>query len=301
MLELQTLFQDRTTLVIIVGIFGLLVGSFLNVVIYRLPIMLNRQWKAQALEFLAEQECGVSAEQEGNAPTEAESADKFNLVVPRSACPHCGAAVTALQNIPVLSYLFLRGQCASCKRRISPRYPFVELLTSAGFSYCAYVFGADFLLLGALIFTALLIAMSGIDMDHKLLPDQLTYSLLWAGLLFNLLGGFATLQDAVIGALAGYLSLWSVYWLFKLATGKEGMGYGDFKLFAALGAWLGWQLLPLMIIVSAVTGLVLGGGAMLLRKSDKQIPFGPFLAIAGWLAMFFGAHWVDVYLRSLGV
>ena len=291
------LFSDRNTLVVILTLSGLLVGSFLNVVIYRLPIILNRQWRAQAEEYLADQN-NPATDVEDKPASET---PKFNLVVPRSACPHCGATVTALQNIPVLSYVFLRGKCASCKGKISPRYPLIELLTGATFAYSAYVFGPDALLLGALLFTGLLIAMSGIDLDHKLLPDQLTYVLLWSGLLFNLIGGFTNLSDAVIGAIAGYVSLWSVYWLFKLATGKEGMGYGDFKLFAALGAWLGWQMLPLIIILSAVSGLIIGGGAILLRKADKQIPFGPYLAIAGWLAMFFGARWVDMYLRTMGV
>ncbi len=291
---ISQLANDRTLFVVVLSIFGLLVGSFLNVVIYRLPIILKRQWVLQSKEYLTEVNEHKFSDLDQKQP-------RFDLLIPRSTCPHCGTQISALQNIPIASYLLLGGKCRHCKTPISARYPIVEALTAAVFGFSAFMFGVDVLTLGALLFSAMLIAMSGIDLDHKLLPDQLTYILLWSGLLINLIGGFTGLSDAVIGALAGYLSLWSVYWLFKLTTGKEGMGYGDFKLFAALGAWLGWQMLPLIIILAAVTGLVIGGGAMLIRKGDRQIPFGPYLAIAGWLAMFFGAQWVELYLRSMGV
>lgn len=287
---------DRVFFTVAVGILGLLLGSFLNVVIFRLPIILQRQWQAQARELLLEQGHAVEQEYVDGYPSD------YGLVMPRSACPHCGYAIPAWFNIPLLSWLLLRGRCRNCRHRISVRYPLVEALTGAMFAFAAWEFGPDGLLFGAMLFTGLLIAMAGIDWDTKLLPDQLTYLLLWIGLVFNLRNGFVPLNDAVIGAVAGYLSLWSVYWIFKLLTGKEGMGYGDFKLFAALGAWLGWQQLPVIIIIAALAGLVIGGGMMLFsRNSDRQIPFGPYLAIAGWCSLYFGADWMGVYLRAAGL
>ncbi len=287
---------DRIYFTVAVGIFGLLIGSFLNVVIFRLPIILQREWQAQAREMLAETGAKASAPYEDGYP------QQFGLVLPRSACPHCGQAIPGWLNIPLLSWLLLRGRCRHCKNPISMRYPLVEALTGVAFAFAAWHFGSDTMLFGAILFTGLLIAMAGIDWDTKLLPDQLTYLLLWAGLLFNLNSGFVPLNDAIIGTVAGYLSLWSVYWAFKLLTGKEGMGYGDFKLFAALGAWLGWQQLPIIIILAAVAGLVIGGGMMLLSPNkDRQIPFGPYLAIAGWLALFFGQDWMSAYLRASGL
>ncbi|QGX39017.1 prepilin peptidase [Permianibacter aggregans] len=287
---------DRMYFSIAVAVFGAILGSFLNVVIYRLPKILHRQWIGDATELLTEEGLKVS----GSAKQKV--ADDFGLVLPRSACPHCQTPIPAWHNIPIISYLLLRGKCSHCKARISVRYPLVELLTALAFGFSAWQFGFDYLTFGALVFTGLLIAMSGIDWDQKLLPDQLTYSLLWAGLLFNINNGFVPLPAAIIGAVAGYLSLWSVYWAFKILTGKEGMGYGDFKLLAALGAWLGWQQLPLIIILSAVAGLVIGGGMMLLSKDkDRQIPFGPYLAIAGWVSMFFGPNIVGAYLRASGL
>ncbi len=286
---------DRLVFSVAVGIFGLLIGSFLNVVIFRLPIILQRQWQVQAREILADDTLEIQ-------PYCDRYPEQFGLVMPRSSCPHCGYEIPAWLNIPVLSWLALRGRCKQCKRPISGRYPLIETLTALAFAFAAWEFGSDGLLFGAMVFTALLIAMAGIDWDTKLLPDQLTYLLLWVGLVFNLRNGFVPLNDAVIGAVAGYLSLWSVYWIFKLLTGKEGMGYGDFKLFAALGAWLGWQQLPVIIIIAAAAGLVIGGGMMLLsRDSDRQIPFGPYLAIAGWCSLYFGTDWMGAYLRAAGL
>lgn len=250
---------------------GLSVGSFLNVVVYRLPIMLERTWRADAREAL---------ELEAVPPAKA-----FNLMVPRSRCPQCDAPISAWQNIPVFSWLVLRGRCAACNARISTRYPAVEVLTALVSLTVVAVFGYTWDAMFALLFSWLLIAMALIDFDTRLLPDNLTLPLLWLGLLFNSSSGFVDLQSAVIGAAAGYLILWSIYWGFKLLTGKEGMGYGDFKLLAALGAWLGWQALPMVILISSVVGILLGGTVLLIRKSREPIPFGPFLAIAGWVAL----------------
>lgn len=250
---------------------GLSVGSFLNVVVYRLPIMLEGAWRADAREAL---------ELEAVPPAKA-----FNLMVPRSRCPQCDAPISAWQNIPIFSWLVLRGRCAACNARISIRYPAVEVLTALVSLTVVAVFGYTWDAMFALLFSWLLIAMALIDFDTRLLPDNLTLPLLWLGLLFNSSGGFVDLQSAVIGAAAGYLILWSIYWGFKLLTGKEGMGYGDFKLLAALGAWLGWQALPMVILISSVVGILLGGTVLLIRKSREPIPFGPFLAIAGWVAL----------------
>ena len=250
------------------------VGSFLNVVIYRYPIILDREWRSQAREILE---------------LEPERQEKFNLSVPRSRCPSCGTQITWYQNIPVLSWLFLRGKCANCQAPISARYPFVELATALLSLAVLATFGFTLFGFAATIFTWLLIALTMIDYDTKLLPDQLTYPVLWLGLLVSTFGGVVYLPDAVIGAIAGYLFLWSTYWAFKLLTGKEGMGYGDFKLLAALGAWLGWQALPSIILLSAVVGLIYAGGRIILRRQSREdaIPFGPFLAIAGWVTLMF--------------
>ncbi|TDI94235.1 MAG: prepilin peptidase [Gammaproteobacteria bacterium] len=250
---------------------GLSVGSFLNVVVYRLPVMLQRGWRAEAREAL---------ELEPVPPTQA-----FNLMVPRSRCPHCDSQISAWQNIPVFSWLVLRGRCAACNARISTRYPAVEVLTALVSLTVVAVFGYTWDAMFALLFSWLLIAMALIDFDTRLLPDNLTLPLLWLGLLFNLRGGFVDLQSAVIGAAVGYLILWGIYWAFKLLTGKDGMGYGDFKLLAALGAWLGWQALPMVILISSVVGILLGGTVLLIRKIREPIPFGPFLAIAGWVGL----------------
>ncbi|WP_223669479.1 prepilin peptidase [Kangiella shandongensis] len=285
-----------------VFVLGLLFGSFYNVVIYRLPIVLNREWKGTATEILTEAGCKVSC------PAE-ELPEKFNLVSPRSACPKCGHQITALENIPVLSWLLLGGKCSSCKTKISIRYPFVELLTASTFAICAWAFGFTWLTVFAVIFTSTLIIGSFIDYDHKILPDQLTLPLVWVGLTVPLFLNPETFQpnfapdlrSAVIGALCGYLILWSIYWLFKLVTGKEGMGHGDFKLLAAIGAFVGFKMLPLVIILSTVTGAVLGIISMIVSKRgrDHTIPFGPFLAIAGWVTLIWGQPLTQFYLDLL--
>ncbi len=261
---------------LVAGLFGLLIGSFLNVVIYRVPKMMQR-----------ESDNYVASESGKELP----HMGPFNLMVPRSSCPHCGHQITALENIPLLSYLFLRGKCISCKAPISLRYPVVELIAGALSALLIWKFGSGWIGLGALFFTYCLIAVTFIDADTQLLPDDLTYPLLWGGLLINLNGTFVPLRDAVIGAAAGYLALWTVYWLFKLATGKEGMGYGDFKLLAALGAWLGWSMLPTIILLSSVAGALVGISLIVLTKRgrDKPIPFGPYLAAAGMTALLYGA------------
>ena len=284
-----------------VFVLSLLVGSFLNVVIHRLPIMMEREWKAQAIEIL-----GASSGSAQTTPGSAVAPDRYNLMVPRSACPQCGAEITALQNIPVISYLILKGRCRGCQASISVRYPVVELSTAVLSAVVAWKFGFTAFTAGALILTWMLVAMTCIDIDHQVLPDSLTIPLMWLGLLASLAHGPASslpvsTENSVIGAAAGYLSLWLVYQLFKLATGKEGMGFGDFKLLAALGAWLGWKMLPLVILLSAVTGAVVGILMITLRGRDRQIPipFGPYLAAAGWIALMWGPQLVEAYLGRL--
>ncbi len=269
----------------LVFVLGLLVGSFLNVVIHRLPKMMESEWQAQCAELRGETTPEIP---------------RYNLWTPRSACPHCGRAITALENIPVLSWLWLRGRCAGCGVSISVRYPLVELLTAALSAAVAWKWGASVETAGALLLVWMLVALAFIDLDTTLLPDSLTLPLVWLGLLFNLGGHFASLPDAVIGAIAGYLVLWSVYWLFKLVTGKEGMGFGDFKLLAALGAWLGWQLLPVTLLLSSVVGAAVGIAMILLVKHDHRvpIPFGPYLAGGGVVALFFGADLTRAYLAQ---
>jgi leader peptidase (prepilin peptidase)/N-methyltransferase len=266
-------------------VFGLLIGSFLNVVIYRIPKMMQR-----------ESDNYVAHESGKELP----HTDRFNLWVPRSACPHCGHQITALENIPVISWLVLRGKCSACKAPISARYPAIELLTGLLSGLLIWTFGSGWLGLATLLFLWLLLAMTFIDFDTQLLPDDLTYPLLWAGLLVNMHGLIVHLHDAVIGAMAGYLVLWSIYWLFKLATGKEGMGYGDFKLLAALGAWLGWKALPTIILLSSVVGAVVGISLIVFakRSRDKPIPFGPYLAAAGLIALLYGEP-IGRYTQSL--
>jgi leader peptidase (prepilin peptidase)/N-methyltransferase len=286
---------------------GLVVGSFLNVVIYRLPIILEREWRAQAAEFTPTNgppaaEPAVSSGEPLQAP--------FSLSVPRSACPACKAPIKAWQNIPVVSWLFLRGRCAACKTKISARYPLVELATALLSGWVAWHFGFGINAACAILVTWVLIALTGIDIDHQLLPDNITLPLMWAGLVAAVVIGPMSAEplpvsprDAIIGAMAGYLSLWLVFHAFRLATGKEGMGYGDFKLFAALGAWLGWKMLPLVILLAAGTGAVLGISMILLRGRDRAapMPFGPYLAMAGWLAMMYGDSLLNGYLRISGL
>ncbi|AVR95569.1 prepilin peptidase [Pseudoduganella armeniaca] len=272
---------------ILAAIFGLLIGSFLNVVIYRIPAMMAR-----------ESDNYVAAESGQPLP----HTERFDLVLPRSACPHCGHQITAMENVPVISWLALRGKCSQCKARISARYPLVEAFTSALSALLVWQFGSGTMGLATLLFAYLLIALTFIDADTQLLPDDLTYPLLWAGLLINLNGTFVPLQDAVIGAAAGYLVLWTVYWLFKLATGKEGMGYGDFKLLAALGAWLGWTMLPTIILLSSIVGALVGIGLIVFARHGRgnPIPFGPYLAAAGMIALLFGGPIASFTTRLLG-
>ncbi|EAW30601.1 type IV pilus prepilin peptidase PilD [marine gamma proteobacterium HTCC2143] len=277
--------------VAIVIVIGLLVGSFLNVVIYRLPVMMEREWKS---------ECKLILDPDG--PDE-EPAESFNLAFPHSHCPNCDAPIRAWQNIPVISYVLLRGQCANCKVSISARYPIIEAVTALMSAVIAWQLGASLEMLAALFFTWSLIALTMIDADHKLLPDQITLPLLWAGLLLNSFSLFVPLYDAVWGAIGGYLSLWSVYWLFKILTGKDGMGYGDFKLLAALGAWLGWQSLLVIILLSSLVGAIVGSIILLANKQGRNtaIPFGPYLAAAGWIAFLWGDQIIDAYLRFSGL
>jgi leader peptidase (prepilin peptidase)/N-methyltransferase len=277
--------------VAIVIVIGLLVGSFLNVVIYRLPVMMEREWKS---------ECKLILDPDG--PDE-EPAESFNLAFPHSHCPSCDAPIRAWQNIPVISYVLLRGQCANCKVSISARYPIIEAVTALMSAVIAWQLGASLEMLAALFFTWSLIALTMIDADHKLLPDQITLPLLWAGLLLNSFSLFVPLYDAVWGAIGGYLSLWSVYWLFKILTGKDGMGYGDFKLLAALGAWLGWQSLLVIILLSSLVGAIVGSIILLANKQGRNtaIPFGPYLAAAGWIAFLWGDQIIDAYLRFSGL
>lgn len=269
-----------------VGLLGLVIGSFLNVVVHRLPVILERDWQSQCHALL-----------NSNQPPTA--SERFNLIVPRSRCPHCGHAVTALENIPVLSFLWLRGKCSACHQPISWRYPFVELLTGCLSLLVAWRYGFGLATLAGLLLTWGLVALAFIDIDRQLLPDNLTLPLLWGGLLFNLFAVYAPLSSAVIGAAAGYVSLWLVYQLFKLTTGKEGMGYGDFKLFAALGAWLGWQSLPLIILLASLVGAVAGISFILFFGHDRRmpIPFGPFLCAAGWIALMWGESLTRLYLQ----
>ncbi|WP_421214244.1 prepilin peptidase [Aeromonas dhakensis] len=271
----------------LVFLFSLMIGSFLNVVIHRLPIMLEREWQAEYLSYF-------------NPETQLQQEERYNLMVPRSACPHCGHAITAMENIPLLSWLWLKGRCRECQAPISARYPLVELLTALLSLVVAATFPPGWGLLAALLLTWVLVALTFIDLDKMLLPDQLTLPLLWGGLLFNLAGGFVPLADAVIGAMVGYLVLWSLYWAFKLLTGKEGMGYGDFKLLAALGAWLGWQALPIVLLLSSLVGAIIGISLILLRNhhQGKPIPFGPYLAIAGWIALLWGDTITRWYLTT---
>lgn len=275
------------TFAAVAALFGLAVGSFLNVVIHRLPKMMERDWQAQCAELA------------GQAPP---PATPYDLARPPSSCPSCGRRIRVHENIPLLSYALLRGRCAGCGTRIGVRYPVVEALTGALTGYAAWHFGFGWGAFGAMLFLWCMLAASFIDIDTQLLPDSITLPLLWAGLLFNLRGTFVDLQSAVIGAAAGYLVLWSVYWLFRLATGKEGMGFGDFKLLAAIGAWLGWKILPLVILLSSFVGAVVGIAMIVLARRGREvpIPFGPYLACAGTVALFWGQGLVDRWLRALG-
>ena len=267
---------------------GLMVGSFLNVVIHRLPKMMELEWQAQC--------AGLSEQPAADSP-------RYNLIVPRSACPHCGHKIGALENIPILSYLMLRGKCKGCGAAISMRYPIIEGVCGLLSAYVAWHFGFGLAAFAALLFVWALLALTCIDFDTQLLPDDITLPLLWLGLLFNLNGAFVELPNAVSGAVVGYLTLWSVYWLFKLVTGKEGMGYGDFKLLAAIGAWLGWKMLPLVILLSSLVGAVVGITLIIAlgRGRNVPIPFGPYLAGGGLIALFWGQPLTQSYLQMLAL
>ncbi len=294
-----------TNLPLLVGfifVLGLLLGSFFNVMIHRLPKILNREWKQTATEILTDAKCKVSC------PAD-ELPEKYNLQTPRSKCPKCSHSISALENIPVISWLVLGGKCKSCKTKISVRYPLVELLTATLFALCAYQFGFGWSLAFALLFLSYLICGSFIDYDHKILPDQLTLPLVWFGLFAALIvenpkASFASnLESAVIGALAGYLILWSIYWLFKIITGKEGMGHGDFKLLAAIGAFVGYQMLPLVIILSTVAGAIIGIVSIAVKQQGREhkIPFGPFLAIAGFISLIWGKLITEQYVQFFSI
>ncbi|MDP1636068.1 MAG: A24 family peptidase [Gallionellaceae bacterium] len=268
------------------AVLGLMVGSFLNVVIHRLPRMMGAGWQQQCAELRGEEPAGQP---------------RYNLIVPRSACPHCNHAIQAWENIPILSYLFLRGKCRGCGAAISLRYPVIEAVSGILCGFAAWYFGFGAAIIGAMLLIWALLALTAIDFDTQLLPDDITLLLLWVGLLFNLFNTFTTLQSAVLGAIFGYLALWSVYWLFKLLTGKEGMGYGDFKLLAALGAWMGWQMLPLIIILSSAVGAVVGIALIVVARHGRHIPipFGPYLAGGGLIALFWGQMLTQSYLQLL--
>lgn len=278
--------QSLPVFLSVIFVFSLLVGSFLNVVIYRLPIMMERAWQAEYNSYFHPEDTSAQPE-------------PFNLVKPDSTCPHCGHKIRAWENIPVISYLFLRGKCAGCSAGISIRYPLVELFTALVCTFTAWHFGATTQGVWAVLIVFVLIALLFIDLDKMLLPDQLTLPLMWLGLLLSTQSVFVDPTDAIIGAAAGYLSLWSVYWAFKLLTGKEGMGYGDFKLLAALGAFTGWQGLPIIILLSSVVGAVAGIIIMLVQRKGQSlaIPFGPYLAVAGYLTLLYKAEIIESYLN----
>ncbi len=291
MQELQTILQTSPILLtLLVLIVGLLVGSFLNVVIYRLPVMMERGWKKECKEYLE-----IKDTEENNEP--------FNLTIPLSRCPKCNTAIKPYQNIPVISYLFLAGKCSACKTHISLRYPLIEGFTGICSAIVAWHFGYSIELIFALLLTWSLIALCFIDIDHQLLPDSITLPFLWLGLFLSLFSVFTDTHSSIIGAIAGYLSLWTVYQLFKLLTGKEGMGYGDFKLLALFGAWLGWQYLPIIILLSSLVGAVIGVSMVILMKKDHTIPipFGPYLAAAGFLALIWGEQINSLYLKTIGL
>lgn len=291
MQALDFIAQEPVLFIVIVGLVGLLVGSFLNVVIYRLPVMMQNSWRKDCLEFL------------GQAIETEENTQPFNLIYPHSRCPGCGAEIKPYQNIPVISYLFLQGKCGNCKIPISIRYPLIEAFTAITSAVVAWHFGCTVQTGFALLLTWSLIALSFIDIDHRLLPDTITLPMLWLGLLLSIFNLFTYSHASIIGAIAGYLVLWLVFQLFKLLTGKEGMGYGDFKLLALFGAWLGWQYLPVIILLSSLVGAVIGITMIVFAKHDRNtpIPFGPYLAAAGWIALIWGQDINQAYLNLAGL
>jgi leader peptidase (prepilin peptidase) / N-methyltransferase len=290
MAQLDLLFGSPVLFSALVGLTGLLVGSFLNVVIYRLPIMMQQSWRKDCQEYL-----GLDAE-----PL---AAEPFNLVLPLSRCPGCGTPIKPYQNVPVISYLFLKGKCANCGKTISPRYPIIEAFTAATSIVVAWHFGVTPQTGFALLLTWSLIALSFIDIDHQLLPDSITLPVLWLGLFLSLFEMYTDSHASIVGAIAGYLILWSVFHLFKLATGKEGMGQGDFKLLALFGAWLGWQSLPSIILLSSLVGAAIGIAMIVFSRHDRNtpIPFGPYLAAAGWIALIWGHDINQFYLNIAGL
>ena len=288
-----------------VGLLGLAVGSFLNVVIYRLPIMMEHEWTSQCAELTDNQEIS-SGDKSANTivpNTDAPDQNNFNLNTPRSRCPHCGHAITALENVPVLSFLLLRGKCSDCGAKISARYPIIESVTAALSVILAWHFGFSWQALTGLFFTWALIALTMIDFDHQILPDSITLPFLWIGISLSLWNVYVDSHTSIIGAMAGYLSLWAVYWIFKLITGKEGMGFGDFKLLAMLGAWMGWKMLPVIVLLSSAVGAIVGITLIVALGRDKTIPipFGPYLAAAGWIALLWGNDLTNAYLRYSGL
>jgi len=287
-MELLDLIEtSRLAFASVAALFGLVIGSFLNVVIHRTPIILMQRWQEDCQQLT------------GHAAANGAKQERFNIITPRSRCPHCGHAISALENIPLLSYLWLRGKCSACRKPISLRYPFVELLSGLLAAVCAWHFGFGVAGLAAIALTWLLVALTFIDIDHQLLPDVMVLPFLWLGLLLNIAGIYTELPTAVIGAASGYLSLWLVFHVFKLITGKEGMGYGDFKLLALFGAWLGWKSLPLIILLSSFIGALIGIGLIVFRGRDRAqpLPFGPYLAAAGWVALLWGEEIVAQYLQ----
>ncbi|QSA98458.1 A24 family peptidase [Methylococcus sp. EFPC2] len=290
MYTLQILLDSPALSTTLAGLLGLIVGSFLNVVVYRLPLMMERDWKRQCHEYLG---------QEVPAPHD----PKLNLVTPRSRCPHCGHAIGAHENIPVLSYLLLKGRCSACNAAISVRYPVIEVFTALVSAVVVWRLGPTWQAALALPFSWGLISLAVIDIDHQLLPDAITQPLLWCGLLLSLFGIYTDSASSIIGAVAGYLGLWLVYHAFKLTTGKEGMGYGDFKLLAVFGAWLGWQMLLPVVLLSSLVGAIIGIGLIWLRGHDRNIPipFGPYLAAAGWIALLWGEDLIEAYQNFAGL
>ena len=277
-----------------VFILGLLVGSFLNVVIYRLPIIFKREWRKDCCNYLEE-----NYNAKIKLDISKEPAEPFNLVKPDSTCPNCGHQIRAWENIPVISYIFLKAKCSNCRTPISFRYPFIEILSASLAALCAWYFGFSLAGFSAIILSWALISLAVIDYDTQYLPDQITLPFLWLGLVLNLNNTFTDIESAIIGAVAGYLTLWSVHHLFKLITKKEGMGYGDFKLLALLGAWMGWQSLPVIIILSSLVGSIIGISLIVFKKHQREIPipFGPYLAIAGWIALLWGNEINQSYLN----
>ena len=290
MLLIEQLQQNPALFLFMIAVIGLSVGSFLNVVIYRIPVMLEKEWTQQCCELLQQEEVE-------------EDSQTFNLMSPGSRCPNCGHNIAFWENIPVISYLILKGRCSECEHKISLRYPIIELTTALFSIFVAWHFGFGWQTLTALLLTWALISLSMIDYDHKLLPDNIVIPFLWLGLFINMNGIFTDLQSAIIGAMAGYLSLWSIFWLFKLFTGKDGMGYGDFKLLAMLGAWMGWQYLLQIVLLSSLVGAVIGIGLIIAFGRDRSIPipFGPYLATAGWISLMWGKEINQVYLGLAGL